>query len=141
MTDYQSLGIRPLINAYATVTKFGGSLMPPEVVSAITAAAAGFVDLADLQRRVGERIAQLTRNEAAYITSGAAAGIQLASGIKEAPPIRQSQQGSGKPPLIDALSANSKRLSDFLGRQTTAPLFQQSSGTNGAAQTHTLLRA
>ena len=79
MTDYQSLGIRPLINAYATVTKFGGSLMPPEVVSAMTAAAAGFVDLAGLQRRVGERIAQLTQNEAAYITSGAAAGIQLAA--------------------------------------------------------------
>ncbi|MYD09987.1 MAG: aminotransferase class V-fold PLP-dependent enzyme [Chloroflexi bacterium] len=79
MTDYQSLGIRPLINAYATVTKFGGSLMPPEVVSAMTAAAAGFVDLADLQRRVGERIAQLTHNEAAYVTSGAAAGIQLAA--------------------------------------------------------------
>ena len=79
MTDYQSLGIRPLINAYATVTKFGGSLMPPEVVNAMTAAAGSFVDLADLQRRVGERIAQLTRNEAAYVTSGAAAGIQLAA--------------------------------------------------------------
>ena len=79
MTNYQSLGIRPLINAYATVTKFGGSLMPPEVVSAMTAAAGGFVDLADLQRRVGERIAHLTRNEAAYVTSGAAAGIQLAA--------------------------------------------------------------
>ena len=32
-----------------------------------------------MQRRVGERIAELTRNEAAYVTSGAAAGIMLAS--------------------------------------------------------------
>ena len=79
MTNYQSLGVRPLINAYATVTKYGGSLMPPEVVSAMTAAAGSFVDLADLQRRVGDRIARLTRNEAAYVTSGAAAGIQLAA--------------------------------------------------------------
>lgn len=79
MTDYQSLGIRPVINAYATVTKFGGSLMPAEVVSALTEAAGGFVDLAQLQQRVGERIAQLTRNEAAYVTSGAAAGIVLAA--------------------------------------------------------------
>ena len=79
MINYQLLGIRPVINAYATVTKYGGSLMPPEVVSAMTAAAGGFVDLADLQRRVGERIAKLTRNEAAYVTSGAAAGIQLAA--------------------------------------------------------------
>ncbi len=79
MTNYDSLGIRPVINAYATVTKFGGSLLPPEVLAAMNDAARGFVDLADLQCRVGQRIAQLTRNEAAYVTSGAAAGIVLAS--------------------------------------------------------------
>ena len=79
MTTYQSLGIRPVINAYATVTKFGGSLMPPVVVSAMNEAAGSFVDLAQLQRRVGERIAELTRNEAAFVTSGAAAGIVLAA--------------------------------------------------------------
>ncbi len=78
MTSYKSLGVRPLINAYATVTKYGGSLMPPEVVSAMSEAAGAFVELAALQRRVGERIARLTGNEAAYVTSGAAAGIQLA---------------------------------------------------------------
>ena len=79
MTDYQSLGIRPVINAYATVTKFGGSLMPPEVIAAMNEAAGSFVDLAQLQRRVGERIAELTRNEAAYVTSGAAAGVMLSA--------------------------------------------------------------
>ena len=45
----------------------------------MNAAAGGFVDLADLQRRVGDRIARLTRNQAAYVTSGAAAGIELAA--------------------------------------------------------------
>lgn len=79
MIDYQALGIRPLINAYATVTKYGGSLMPPEVLKAMNAAAGGFVDLAQLQQRVGDRIAQLTGNQAAYVTSGAAAGIELAA--------------------------------------------------------------
>ncbi len=79
MITYQSLGVRPVINAYATVTKFGGSLMPPEVVNAMNQAAGSFVDLAQLQRRVGERIAELTRNDAAYVTSGAAAGIALAA--------------------------------------------------------------
>ena len=79
MTDYQSLGIRPVINAYATVTKYGGSLMPPEVIAAMNEAAGSFVDLAQLQRRVGERIAELTRNEAAYVTSGAAAGVMLSA--------------------------------------------------------------
>ena len=79
MTSYQSLGVRPLINAYATMTKFGGSLMPPEVLAAMNEGASAFVDLQLLQRRVGERIAELTDNEAAYITSGAAAGIVLAA--------------------------------------------------------------
>lgn len=79
MTDYQSLGVRPLINACATMTKYGGSLMPPEVLAAMNEAAKSFVDLQHLQRRVGERIAELTRNESAYVTSGAAAGIMLAS--------------------------------------------------------------
>ena len=79
MTDYQSLGVRPLINACATMTKFGGSLMPPEVLAAMNEAAKYFVDLQELQRRVGERIAELTRNESAYVTAGAAAGIVLAS--------------------------------------------------------------
>jgi len=79
MTNYQNLGLRPLINAYATVTKYGGSLMPPEVLAAMHQAAGAFVDLAELQVRVGERIADLTGNEAAYVTSGAAAGIMLAS--------------------------------------------------------------
>ena len=79
MTSYQSLGVRPLINAYATMTKFGGSLMPPEVLAAMNEGASAFVDLQLLQRRVGERIAELTGNEAAYVTSGAAAGIVLAS--------------------------------------------------------------
>ena len=79
MTTYAELGLRPVINAYATVTKYGGSLMPAEVLAAMNAAASGFVDLMGLQRAVGARIAELTRNEAAYVTSGAAAGVLLAA--------------------------------------------------------------
>ena len=79
MTNYHTLGIRPMINACATMTKYGGSLMPPEVLQAMHEAAGSFVDLAQLQRRVSERIAALTRNEAAYVTSGAAAGIMLSA--------------------------------------------------------------
>jgi len=79
MTGYASLGIRPIINAYATLTRLGGSRMPPEVLQAMHAAAGCFVDLAELQRRVGERLAELTHNEAAYVSSGAAAGLVLAA--------------------------------------------------------------
>jgi seryl-tRNA(Sec) selenium transferase len=71
------LGVRPVINANATVTFLGGSLMPPPVVQAMADAATRFVDLPELQLRVGERLAELTHNESAYVTSGAAAAITL----------------------------------------------------------------
>lgn len=72
------LDVRPVINASATLTALGGSLMPPPVRAAMDAAAENFIDLRELQGKVGARIAELTRNEAAYVSSGAAAGIALA---------------------------------------------------------------
>jgi uncharacterized pyridoxal phosphate-dependent enzyme len=79
MSIYEQLGIRPIINANATLTKLGGSRMPPEVTAAMEEASRSFVDLHELQQRVGERIAALTRNEAAYVCAGAAAGLTLAT--------------------------------------------------------------
>jgi L-seryl-tRNA(Ser) seleniumtransferase len=75
---YAELGVEPVINAAMTSTALGGSLMPPPVVEAMASAAGSFVDMAHLQRAVGERLARLTRNEAGFVTSGAAAGIALA---------------------------------------------------------------
>lgn len=79
MARYEELGVRRIINAAATLTRLGGSRMPPPVLAAMTEAADAFVDLDELQQRVGERIAQMTRNEAAYISSGAAAGLVLST--------------------------------------------------------------
>jgi len=79
MSIYEELGLRPIVNASATLTRLGGSVMPPEVVAAMADAARHFVDLDQLQRRVGERLAELTQNEAAYVSSGAAAGLVLAT--------------------------------------------------------------
>jgi uncharacterized pyridoxal phosphate-dependent enzyme len=76
---YDNLGVKPVINAAATFTKLGGSIMPDEVRAAMTAAANSFIDLFELQEKVGVRLAELTRNEAAYVSSGAAAGITLAT--------------------------------------------------------------
>jgi len=81
MSIYESLGVRPLINASATLTKLGGSIMPPEVVEAMVEASQHFVDLNELQCRVGERIAEMTHNEACYVTSGAAGGLVLATAV------------------------------------------------------------
>jgi seryl-tRNA(Sec) selenium transferase len=75
---YDDLGIKPIINASATLTKLGGSRMPEEVLEAMRAAAGAFVDVPLLQARVGDRIAEFTRNDAAFVSSGAAGGIVLA---------------------------------------------------------------
>jgi L-seryl-tRNA(Ser) seleniumtransferase len=75
---YRELGLRPVINAAATLTSLGGSLMPRPVLESMADAAGSFVDIVELQERVGTRLARLTRNEAAYVVSGAAAGITLA---------------------------------------------------------------
>src|SRR5687768_12261353 len=74
---YDELGLKPVINASATLTRLGGSRMPREVLDAMNAAAESFVDLNQLQERVGAKIAELTGNEACYVASGAAAGIML----------------------------------------------------------------
>ena len=71
------LGVRPVINAAATLTKLGGSLMPQPVIDAMDQGSRTFIDYVELQKVVSARIAELTRNEAAYVSSGAAAGITL----------------------------------------------------------------
>lgn len=79
MSIYKRLGIRTVINANATLTRLGGSIMPTEVVEAMAEASKHFVDIIELQRRVGEEIAKLTQNEAAYVSNGAAAALTLST--------------------------------------------------------------
>ncbi|HEV8635664.1 MAG TPA: aminotransferase class V-fold PLP-dependent enzyme [Chloroflexota bacterium] len=74
---YADLGMRRVVNAAATLTRLGGSIMPRPVIEAMIQASRSFVDLPELQRRCGERLAKLTKNEAAYVCSGAAAGLTL----------------------------------------------------------------
>jgi L-seryl-tRNA(Ser) seleniumtransferase len=74
---YEALGVRPVINATGTVTALGGSLMPPEVVAAWVEASRQFVDLLDLQDKVGKKIAGLLGVEAAMVTTGAAGALLL----------------------------------------------------------------
>ncbi len=76
---YRRLGLRPIINAAGTYTHLGGSLMPPEVVEAMLDAGRHYVPIRDLSRAVGERIAKLTGNEAALVTTGAAGAIFVAT--------------------------------------------------------------
>jgi uncharacterized pyridoxal phosphate-dependent enzyme len=79
MDVYQRLGVRPVINAASTYTKLGGSIMAPHVAQAMADAAGCFLNLTELQDAVGRRLAELTHNEAAYVSNGAAAGLTLAT--------------------------------------------------------------
>ena len=79
MAVYDELGVRPYINARAPHTRFGGAIMPDVVVQAMAEAAGWGVDMEELQTALHSRIAQLTRNEAAFISGGAASGLALAT--------------------------------------------------------------
>jgi L-seryl-tRNA(Ser) seleniumtransferase len=74
---FRELGVRPFINAAGTYTAMTASLMPPEVIDAITFASRHYVMLDELHDRVGARIATLLHCEAAMVTSGAASALTL----------------------------------------------------------------
>src|SRR5690606_29711544 len=76
---FRELGLRTFINGRGTLTALTASLMEPEVLEAINYAAQHFVELEELNRRVGERIAEMLRCEAAHVTAGAASAITLAT--------------------------------------------------------------
>jgi L-seryl-tRNA(Ser) seleniumtransferase len=78
MNFYSGLGLKPVVNAATTFTALGGSLMPEEVLDAMREAAGSFVDMHELHLAAGKRLAEITRNDAAYVTSGCAAALILA---------------------------------------------------------------
>jgi L-seryl-tRNA(Ser) seleniumtransferase len=79
MSIYHTLGMRELINAEGTITRLGGCVMDPAVVAAMAAAAKSFVDLNQLLAKAGQHVAALLGVDAAFITSGAAAGLTLST--------------------------------------------------------------
>ena len=76
---YQKLGVTPFINAAGTYTILTASTMPEQVQAAVALAAQKPVHLMELHKAAGEYLAQRLRCEGALVTSGAAAGIKLAT--------------------------------------------------------------
>jgi uncharacterized pyridoxal phosphate-dependent enzyme len=76
---YESIGVRPLVNARGTYTILSGSLMLPEVRAAMQAAAQHYVHLDELAEAVGRRLAELTGAEWGIVTSGCSAALQHAT--------------------------------------------------------------
>jgi len=79
MATYQDLGIKKVINAAGTYTKYSGSLMSEEVLEAMKASSNQFVDIDELLKKSGKYIADLIGVEAALVTAGAATGLVLAT--------------------------------------------------------------
>ena len=79
MSIYTQLGVRQVINAWGPMTIIGSALVRPEVVQAMAEAAAWHVDVIDLQRAAGRRLAELIGVEGCYIAGGCAAGLAIAT--------------------------------------------------------------
>jgi L-seryl-tRNA(Ser) seleniumtransferase len=76
---YQSIGVRPLVNARGTFTIISGSRMLPEVRAAMDAAAQHHVHLDELMAAIGARLAELTKAEWGMVSSGCSAALTHAT--------------------------------------------------------------
>lgn len=75
----EELGIEKVINAWGTVTVLGGTTMTDDVIEAMREASTIYVDMMELHKKAGDLIARLIGVEATCVTSGATAGLILAT--------------------------------------------------------------
>ncbi|MDP7672713.1 MAG: hypothetical protein QGF21_12290 [Vicinamibacterales bacterium] len=71
------LGLKPHLAAFDHITALGGSRMPDEVMQAMIEANEHFVDMAELTRAAGERLARIVGSEAALVTCGSFSALLL----------------------------------------------------------------
>ncbi len=72
---YQSIGVRPILNAKGTFTIITGSLTLPEVKRAMDEASRHFVQMDELMDGVSQRLAELTGTEWGIVTAGCCAAL------------------------------------------------------------------
>src|SRR5581483_9483547 len=91
---YEKLGVKRIVNGWGTITRVGGTLMPPEVVEAMREAARSFVDVDELYVRAGEVGARPTGAEAGLVTTGCAASLMpgTASALAGMDPAKQRRR-------------------------------------------------
>ncbi len=76
---YQSIGVKPLINARGTFTIISGSTMLPEVRMAMSEASQHYVHIDELMAGIGARLAELTQAEWGMVTCGCSSAITHAT--------------------------------------------------------------
>lgn len=74
---YARLGVRRVINATCHWTRFGGTVIWPEALDAMRAAADAYVDLVELHDAASRVIAEQCHSEAGYVVSGCAAALMV----------------------------------------------------------------
>ena len=75
----QLLGVKPHLPGHEHTTVVGGSRMPPEVMRAMAEANDYFVDMHELTKAAGRRIAEVTGAEAGLITAGSFSSMILSA--------------------------------------------------------------
>jgi seryl-tRNA(Sec) selenium transferase len=76
---YQSIGVRPFVNARGTYTILTGSTMLPEPRAAMGEASKHYVHLDELAEAIGKRLAELTQTEWGMVSTGCAAALTHAT--------------------------------------------------------------
>ena len=71
------LGLKPHLAAMDHITALGGSRMPSEVMQAMLEANEQFVDMHELTRAAGARLAEVLGADAALVTSGSFSAMIL----------------------------------------------------------------
>ncbi|MFC1528842.1 aminotransferase class V-fold PLP-dependent enzyme [Candidatus Latescibacterota bacterium] len=75
----ESIGVKPAINCWGTITVLSGSLMPVEVKMAMEEMSKKYVFIVELMEGVGKRMSELSGAEWGIITNSAAASIYLST--------------------------------------------------------------
>src|SRR5512143_1691924 len=76
---FQSIGVKPFVNARGTYTILTGSMMLPEPRAAMGEASRHYVHLDELAEAIGKRLAELTQAEWGLVTTGCAAALTHAT--------------------------------------------------------------
>ena len=76
---YTRIGVRPLINARGVFTYVGASLELPVSKKAQQQASLHYVNIFELQKAAGKRLAELTGAESGMVTTGVAGAMSVAT--------------------------------------------------------------
>lgn len=77
----KELGVRPIVNGVGPATRLGGLPLSDGVLEAMRAATELNVRMDELQEAAGARLSELLGVPAVYVTSGASAGLTLATAV------------------------------------------------------------